>query len=109
METGNIYAIVGIGALLVAFFVAWDWYRISRSRAILREWAAWNGLEVLAFKRTFLFGGFSPFTTSKRQVIFWVRVRDGGGLERSGWVRCGSYWGGVVRSQAEVKWETNVA
>ena len=42
-------------------------------------------------------------------VIFWVRVRDGGGLERSGWVRCGSYRGGVARSQAEVKWETNAA
>ena len=107
MSTDQILGICGIAVFLIAVLIAVDWYRISRSRSILKEWAAWNGLQILSLKRAFWTGAFNPFTTSRSQVVFWVRVRDGAGHDRSGWVRCGSFWGGLSRSRAEVKWQSN--
>jgi len=106
MSTDQILAICAIAVFLIAVFVVVDWYRITRSRSILMKWAAWNGLQILSSKRAFWTGAFNPFTTARSQVVFWVRVRDGAGRDRSGWVRCGSFWGGLARSQAEVKWES---
>ncbi len=109
MSTNQIHVTCGIAVFLIAVFIGVDWYRISRSRSILRKWAAWNGLQILSFKRAFWTGAFNPFATSRSQVVFWVRVRDGAGNDRSGWVRCGSFWGGLSRTQAEVKWESNAS
>jgi hypothetical protein len=109
MSTHQILAICGIAIFLIAVFIAVDCCRISRSRSILQKWAAWNGLQILSYKRAFWTGVFNPFTTARSQVVFWVRVRDGAGHDRSGWVRCGSFWGGLARSQAEVKWESNAS
>ena len=109
MGRDEIFGICGIAILLIAAFIGWDSLRISRSRSILRSWDAWNGFQILSFRRAFISGAFNPFTTSRCQVVFWVSIRAGAGHERSGWVRCASYWGGLSRDQAEVKWEPNAS
>jgi len=68
----------------------------------LRKWASDNHLELLHFERCFWTGAFSRLTTSRRQTVYFVRVRDHKSLERSGWVRAGGFWGG---EETEVKWK----
>jgi hypothetical protein len=100
--------IILIGLALTAAFVAWFWLGISRVRTVLRAWAAESGLRIVAFQKTNWTGRgpFNWWTNSPRQAIFHVRVLDKEGRERSAWVRCGSYFGGVLfGNQVEVRWE----
>jgi hypothetical protein len=51
-------------------------------------------------------GPFSWWATSRGQVVYFVQVIDREGIQRSGWVRCGGFLGGVVGSRrAEVRWD----
>jgi hypothetical protein len=68
----------------------------------LRRWASDNNFELLHFERCFLTGGFSLLTTSRRQTVYFVSVRDQEHRERSGWVRVDGFWGG---EDAEVEWK----
>ena len=79
----------------------------SRAKRSIQVWAEENGLEVLqADRRSMRTGPFQWWTTSRGQIIYLVRVRDRDGRERSAWVRCGSYLGGVTFSEKiEVRWD----
>jgi hypothetical protein len=76
--------------------------------AIVRAWAAENGFHIVRFEKKNLTrrGPFSWRSTGRNQAIYHVRVRDREGKERSAWVRCGSYFGGIFFSKkTEVKWD----
>jgi hypothetical protein len=76
-----------------------------RSDFVLRKWAAENHFELLHSERCFASGPFCWLTSSKT-TVFLVTVRDPKNRERSGWVRCGSCFEGVLFSdRAEVKWK----
>jgi hypothetical protein len=71
-------------------------------------WAAEGGFQILQFKKTNFTrrGPFDWWTNGPHQIIYHLRVRDRQGAERLVWVRCGSYFGGVLFSnKAEAKWE----
>lgn len=78
---------------------------IRSANKILRQWAERNQFELLHAERCFFCGGFNPLTTSKTQTVYDITIRDRKGQERSGWVRCGSYWSGVWEEKSEVKWK----
>lgn len=79
---------------------------VARANVILQNWARQHDLELVHFERSFFTGGFGWLTTSRNQVVYFVRVRDRSQRERSGWVRCGSFWGGIIfNNEAEVKWK----
>jgi hypothetical protein len=89
----------------IAFFIFWHWLYFGRASAILGRWAETHGYEILQRKRPFLTGAFSFWNTSRGQVIYFLTLRDQSGHERSCWVRCGSFFGGVLFSDdIEVKW-----
>jgi hypothetical protein len=95
-----------IGIVLSICLVIFCRLVIRRSNTILKEWAAKNEFELLHFERCFLTGGFNFWTTSRNQIVFFVRVRDKEGREKSGWVRCGAYWNWIFLSdKAEVRWK----
>jgi hypothetical protein len=81
--------------------------RNDRSKAILRKWADANGFEILQKKvRWFYFGPFEWLTTGRSQIIYSFTARDRQGDQRSGWARCGSYWGGIFFSdKIEIRWD----
>jgi hypothetical protein len=89
-----------LGVLVVNY--AWEYFR---GRALLNRWAEENGFEILYSRRPILNAG--PFTwhTSRWQVVYSVRVRDRQGKDRSGWVKLGSFWGGLFSSQTEEWWK----
>lgn len=97
-----------IAVVCIAVFVGWFWLHVSRSRFILRTWAAENGFRIVSSETRYMIstGPFKWWTNSGGQIVYFVKIRDRDGDERSCWVRCGSYLGGVLFShEAEVRWD----
>ena len=91
---------------IVIIFVCRSMIRAAdKAEKILRQWEERNQFELLRAEKCFFCGGFNPLTTSKTQTVYDVTIRDRKGQERSGWVRCGSYWSGVWEEKSEVKWK----
>ena len=107
MKETVIAAVVAIGA--VAAVIGLYWFGRRREVVMLQRWAEQSEVELLHFKQR-AFSEPTPFSfwTSHRTPNYFVRVRDRGGKERSGWIRLGSvfesiYWGG--KNKVEVRWE----
>jgi hypothetical protein len=99
------YFAIGI-ALATGVFVLFRFVN-ARAEKVLRHWAMENDLELLHFERCFFTGGFNPLTTSRSQIVYFVRVKDQKHHERAGWVRCGGFWDFMfISDKAEVKWKT---
>ena len=74
-------------------------------QGILDRWAKANGFEVVSQERCWFFKGPFFWTGTRGQEVYRVTVRDGEGRTRSGYVRCGGYWLGVLSEHAEVRWD----
>jgi hypothetical protein len=85
---------------LVAMGFAWHFHR---SRSLLERWAERNGCRILAAEYRHVFRGPFFWTSSKGQTVYRVTVEVPGGV-RTGWVRCGSWWFGLLSDRAEVRW-----
>jgi hypothetical protein len=105
-STLEILRCLAIGIALSVGVVFFHRKIISRADTVLRNWAGRNGYELMCAKRCFLTGAFNPFTTSRNQIVYFVKVRDQECQERSGWVRCGSFASLIFFSdETEVKWK----
>lgn len=105
MTSSNIF--VGFLFLVLAlspFYMVWYNRRVQY---VVNQWAQSQKFKVISCRR----GWFPPrkffWTTSRSQVFMRVRVWDGAAKqEREGWVRVGSYlggiWGGV---ECEAFWD----
>jgi hypothetical protein len=87
---------------VVALYILWFF---KRSRSMLQQWATANGYAVLyAQPRNFRRGPLL-WKSSKNQAVYFIKVRDQEGRERSGWLCLGSFWTGLFSNKAKVKWE----
>jgi len=92
--------IVGIALCFMgAYFVI----HFFRGRAALKRWAQEHGFQILKSQAVSSFAG--SFTWNHNLAIYFVQVRDQEGKTRDGWVRCGSFWLGVLSSKTEVRWK----
>jgi hypothetical protein len=90
--------------VLVGFVGAMIYLQIRRAQTLLKGWAQENGYEILeAQHRVFVKGPY--FWSARGQAVYRVWVRDGVGAERRGWVRCGTWWGGVLANKVESRWD----
>lgn len=96
------YTLLGVFRGGIAAYVIWGY---SRARLLLRRWARVNGFEIL--HSTFGLGGPFDWTSSNSQIVYFVDVRLPDGQERTGWIRCGSFWAGVISDKTEVRWESD--
>jgi hypothetical protein len=94
-----IVIIAGVGV------AAFAWH-ISRSRSLLQRWAAENDYSILNSEYRYFSKGPFFWTSSKGQTVYYVTVRDHEGNIRTGWVRCGSWWLGLLSDKTEVRWES---
>src|SRR5215470_5043593 len=87
-----------IAFVAVAALIGWLSFYYWLARTVLRAWAAEGGFQILRFEKrnTTGRGPFNWWTNSPEQSIYHLRVRDREGRERTGWLRCGSYFGGVL-------------
>jgi hypothetical protein len=110
MDTQSVKEILG-SVVIAAVLVGGTLWAYSRERrrgsSILRTWAEENKFEVLFSEpRVLLRAGPFPYWKNPKQPVFFVRVRDEQGKQRSGWVRFGSFWGGTWDShKADAKWQ----
>lgn len=95
----TLMALVAAGILYGAYT-----FMKTRSEEILSRWVHENGYKIIDYQAKVFNRG--PFIwASKNQAIFRVAIEDAEGTQRTGWVRCGSYWGGIFSDQVEVKWD----
>ena len=99
------YALLLTGAIALAAYVA---SCFSRSGSLLKRWANENEFQILDSKLSSSGPPSWNWTSSRSQTVYSVHVRDKHGLERRGWVRCGSFWAGVFNDKTEVRWDSEV-
>ena len=98
--------LLGVFAIIVlAGFVGTVIYvQIRRAQTLLQGWAEEHGYKVLEAQHRLFSKG--PYVWSSRgQAVYRVWVRDREGVERRGWVRCGTWWGGVFADKVESRWD----
>ncbi len=93
-----------IAAVVVVAVCGFVWH-IARSRKLLKRWANNNNCEILQSDHRSLFRGPFFWTTTRGQAVYFVRIRDAAGNVRTGWVRCGSFWAGMLSDKTEVRWD----
>ena len=73
---------LGVIVIGVVFF---GLLHLLRAKRALKRWADYNGFEILGSDLRLFSTGFIKW------YVYFVRVRDKAGRERSGWVRCRSF------------------
>jgi hypothetical protein len=82
------------------------WWQFSRSRSLLEQWAERNGYHILSRRYRSFFKGPFFWTSSRGQAVYHVTVEEKeGGRRRSGWVRCGGWFLGLLSDNVEVQWD----
>jgi hypothetical protein len=97
------------GAIVAVLFIflavgSIVWY-YSRSRSLLERWADASGYEILNSEHRYFFRGPFFWSTSRGQSVYFVTIRDGDGHVRTGWVRCGGFFLGMLSDNTEVRWD----
>ena len=93
--------------LIVALGVASMFWTFSRSKSLIDEWAAENGLRLIDYEYRWFVRGPFFWTTSKSQTVYRVTVEDSQGYIRKGWVRCGSWLAGLWSHRVDVRWDAD--
>ena len=100
----------GVGVILIfiifiaAAFALWCWH-YRRANTLLEEWAARNDYHIVSREyRWFRRGRFFWFT-GRGQIVFHVEIVDSEGLLRSGLVRVGGFFLGMMSNNVEVAWD----
>jgi len=102
MPEGSIIPFIALFILVSVAMIAWF---LARSRRLLDEWAADNGITITSRERRYLRRGPFLWTTGRGQDVYYITAVDGSGTSRSGYVRCGSFWGGILSDKVTVEWD----
>lgn len=91
--------------VMLVIFLGSHVRRFNRSQGILQQWAVRNEYLIIKAKYAYFFKG--PFfgNTSRYQAVYRVLAQDNTGRIRSGWVCCGGWWFGMLRDEAQVRWD----
>jgi hypothetical protein len=80
------------------------WTR-RRAARMLAGWADAGGYRLLRSEPRYLRAGPYLWRRSRSQLVYYVTVADRGGLTRSGYVRLGHWFAGLLSDQVEVTWD----
>jgi hypothetical protein len=100
-STFTYFLLIAAGVALAGYVV----WHFSRANSLLHRWADENGFQILQSETRTIFAGPFTWTSSRNQIVYFVRVRDREGRERSGWLRCGSFWSGIFSDKTEIRWK----
>jgi hypothetical protein len=92
-------------ALVIFAIISGLLWQFGRSGSLLTKWAAENGYRII--RQEFRFFRKGPFfwTSTRGQAVYYVVIEDSAGNKRKGWVRCGSWWFGLLSNNVEVRWD----
>jgi hypothetical protein len=94
-----------IPVLFIAFAVGSIWWSRTRGLSLLENWARGQGYEILTREECWFFRGPYFWSTSKGQKVYKVSLKDLDGHVRTGFVRCGGYWLGMLSDDVDVRWD----
>ncbi len=80
-------------------------WHFHRSQTLLERWARESGLRVVSREYRWFFKGPFFWTSSRGQTVYYVTVEDDAGRRRTGWVRCGGWFLGLLSDHVDVAWE----
>lgn len=81
------------------------WWTNSGAQSMLNGWAHENGYEIVSREHRWIRKGPFFWKSSKNQIVFYVTVSDSEGKVRTGYVRCGGYFIGLLGKQVDVIWD----
>ena len=87
---------------LVPLCISWS---LTRSQRMLDEWAAESHLKLVSASPCWINRGPFFWTTSNGQMVYRITVASESGESRTGWARCGGFWGGLFVDRVEVRWD----
>jgi hypothetical protein len=106
----TLIATVGLGApfivlaILLAGICAMGWH-YGRAQTLLDRWAVRCGVKLVAAEYRWIARGPFWWRASRGQAVFRVEVIDGFGQYHRGWVRCGSWYLGLLSDTADAVWD----
>jgi hypothetical protein len=92
-------------ALLAVVIIAAMAWRHSRSTKLINAWARQSGFTILSAQRRLFSRGPFFLRSGKQQTVYHVTVRDGRGKTRAAYIRCGSWWIGLMSDDVKVEWD----
>jgi hypothetical protein len=93
------------GGIMIASIASIAWTR-QRVTTLLARWAAANGYQVRQSEPRYLRCGPYFWRRSRSQVVYHVTVTDPRGWPRSGYVRLGGWFLGLLSDHVDVTWDT---
>ena len=94
----NNVLLLGISIIIIVLVLMY-----SRAQMILRTWAEGNCYQILSSDLRFLGRGPYSYTLLGKQWVFYVILKASDGTTRTGYVKCGSFFWGVIINRAEAK------
>jgi hypothetical protein len=99
-----VFAGIIVGLFILVACGTFIWH-LARGQSLLEDWAQGEGLRIISSERRILRRGSYFFTTGKGQEVYYVTVEDADGKQRSGYVRCGGYFAGMLSDKVTVRWD----
>ena len=101
----QVIQIISVFLPLVVIVAVFVWWQHSRADEILHRWAREGGLTLVSAQKRYLRTGHCCMDHGRGQFVFRFVVRDHAGVERAGWLRVGSWIGGVLSDNTKVIWD----
>jgi hypothetical protein len=88
----------------IAVVISIRWF-YRKSAELLQSWAQKNGYHIIEQEQRSIARGPFFWSASSSQAVFRVKVQDPSGYPRSGWVRVGNWWSGLLSDEVDVRWD----
>lgn len=98
---GSVFALILVAVVVILTLV----WHFGRSNSLLQQWATQNGYRIIRQEYRNFFKGPFFWTSAEGQTVYYVVLEDTAGNKRRGWVRCGSWWFGLLSDNVEVRWD----
>src|SRR5262245_53945918 len=95
---GSVFALILVVVMVILTLV----WHFGRSNSLLNQWATRNGYRIIRQEYRYFFKGPFFWTSKNGQSVYYVVVEDTVENKRRGWVRCGSWWFGLLSDAVEV-------
>jgi hypothetical protein len=101
----TLQAVFSLLLIFAAIFLG-VWFSTRRSAEIIDQWAKDNSFTILTKERRLLAQGPFFFRANRSQTVYYVTLRDHSGQTRSAYLRCGSWYLGLLSNTINVKWDS---
>lgn len=103
MHEGDSLAIV-IFVVLISLVLGLNYLASRKARQLIHGWADACGYRILNLEFRWFRRGPFFWTSGKGQLVYYVVLMDQD-QRRQAFVRCGSFWLGMLSDNMDVRWE----